>query len=62
MVKLETCRRGQHVNRQDIRVSLDRFGNKHTEEWHVCQFCKSERKHATRRVILQEDAQWRMSR
>lgn len=58
-MKLETCRRGDHVNRIEMRVNLDRFGNKVREEWHVCRFCKHERKHATRRVIAQDDAQWR---
>jgi hypothetical protein len=32
------------------------------EEWHVCRFCKHERKHRTARVIGQEDTLWRSSR
>jgi hypothetical protein len=60
-MKLETCRRGQHVNRIEMRVDIDRHGNRHTEEWHVCRFCAYNRKHATRRVIPQADAQWRSS-
>ena len=59
---LETCRRGKHVNRIVIRVARDNHGNRRTEEWHVCRFCKHERKHATRKVIAQEDTQWRSSR
>lgn len=58
-MKLETCRRGKHVNRIVTRVSRDLRGNKHTEEWHVCRFCKHERKHRTTRVVAQEDTQWR---
>ena len=58
---LETCRRGKHVNRIVIRVTRDRNGNKHTEEWHVCRFCKNERKHGVRRVVDQQDTQWRPS-
>jgi len=60
-VKLETCRRGAHVNRIEMRVDIDRHGNKRRDEWHVCRFCAHERKHATRRVIPQADAQWRSS-
>lgn len=48
---LETCRRGKHVNRMVMRVGRDRFDNRVTEEWHVCRFCKHERKHATRQII-----------
>lgn len=58
-MKLETCKRGVHVNRMVVRISRDLWGNKHTEEWHVCRFCKHERKHRTRRVVGQEDTQWR---
>ena len=60
-MKLETCRRGLHVNRIEMRVDLDRHGKRHTEEWHICRLCGYDRKHATRRVIPQADAQWRSS-
>ena len=53
---LETCRRGQHVNRIEMRVGHDRFGNKVRDEWHVCRLCKHERRYATRRVIAQDEA------
>lgn len=59
---LETCRRGKHVNRMVMRVSRDRHGNRHTEEWHVCRFCKHERKHRITKVVGQEDTLWRSSR
>ena len=53
---LETCRRGAHVNRIEMRVEMDRFGNKRLDEWHVCRMCRHERRHATRRVIAQDEA------
>ena len=55
-MKLETCRRGKHVNRIEMRVELDRYGNKRRDEWHICRFCGNERRHATRRVIAQDEA------
>jgi hypothetical protein len=58
---LETCRRGSHVNRIVMRQHRDLRGNLHREEWHVCRFCKAERKHRTK-VIGQEDVLWRSSR
>jgi hypothetical protein len=61
-MKLETCRRGVHVNRMVMRVSRNLRGDKHHEEWHVCRFCKHERKHRTVKVIGQEDTLWRSSR
>jgi hypothetical protein len=60
-MKLETCKRGLHVNRIEMRVDIDRHGNRHTEEWHVCRLCGHDRKHATRKVIPAQDAQWRSS-
>ena len=58
-MKLETCKRGLHVNRIEMRVDIDRHGNKRRDEWHVCRFCGRERRHATRKVIPAIDAQWR---
>lgn len=58
-MKLETCRRGLHVNRIEMRLETDRFGNKHTTEWHICRCCQHERKHAIRRVVPSSDANWR---
>ena len=55
-MKLETCRRGKHVNRQDIRVTRDNIGHVRREEWHVCRFCQHERKHRTVRVVAEVDA------
>ena len=55
-MKLETCKRGLHVNRIEMRVEIDRHGNKRRDEWHVCRFCAHERRHATRRVIAQDEA------
>lgn len=54
-MKLETCRRGKHVNRIVMRVHRDTTGHKHHEEWHVCRFCKHERKHRTVRVVSELD-------
>lgn len=53
---LETCRRGKHVNRIAVRVHRDTTGHKHTQEWHVCRFCKHERMHRTTRVVAEADA------
>ena len=61
-MKLETCKRGAHVNRIAVRISRDRHGNRHTEEWHVCRFCKREVKHRVTRVVGQEDTMWKSSR
>jgi hypothetical protein len=55
-MKLETCRRGVHVNRMVMRVNRDLHGNLHREEWHVCRFCKREVKHRTVRVVAEADA------
>ena len=59
---LETCKRGAHVNRMVMRQHRDNHGNLVREEWHVCRFCKHERKHRTVKVIGQEDTLWRSSR
>jgi hypothetical protein len=61
-MRLETCKRGVHVNRIVNRVSRNLRGDKHLEEWHVCRFCKRELKHRTVKVIGQEDTLWRSSR
>lgn len=61
-MKLETCKRGAHVNRIVNRVSRNLRGDKHLEEWHVCRFCEREVKHRTVKVIGQEDTLWRSSR
>jgi hypothetical protein len=50
-MKLETCRRGAHVNRIEMRQSLNAANHRVTEEYHVCRFCKHERRHAVRRVV-----------
>lgn len=49
-MKLETCRRGMHVNRIEMRNRMTATNHRVTEEWHVCRFCGHERRHATRRV------------
>lgn len=49
-MRLETCRRGQHVNRIEMRNSVNGSNHRVTEEWHICRFCSHERRHAVRRV------------
>jgi hypothetical protein len=61
-MRLETCKRGVHVNRIVNRVSRNLRGDKHLEEWHVFLFGKREVKHRTVKVIGQEDTLWRSSR
>ncbi len=58
---LETCRRGLHMTRTEMRIEIDRHGNKHRDEWQVCRFCGDDRWIATRKVIPAQDAQWRSS-
>jgi hypothetical protein len=53
---LETCRRGKHVNRMVMRVNRDTTGHKHHEEWHICRFCKHERRHRVVRIVSEADA------
>jgi hypothetical protein len=54
-MKLETCKRGKHVNRIVMRVHRDHTGHKHQQEWHVCRFCKHERMHRTVRIEIERN-------
>ncbi len=38
-MRLETCRRGLHMTRTEMRIEMDKHGNKHRDEWVVCRFC-----------------------
>ena len=55
-MRLETCRRGQHVNRIEMRHHITETNHRVTEEFHICRFCDHERRHAVRRVVHQFDA------
>lgn len=54
-MRLQTCKRGMHVYRMELRAFWDERG-KHIQEWHVCRFCKHERKHKTQKVVNEYEA------